>query len=175
MHRERPDFMGCFGPATEPRCKARSRAMPFQPYSKWVACGTLNAQQAATRGGNALTAGTQRSPGCSQKSEMVTVMKAIIFALINSWSSAHASAGRNARFEIAAAKCRASEAVEKLTRLSHQVHGAIGFTYEYGLHFLTRRLWAWRAEFGGAGEWGEYLGRIAAEVGGDGIWPTITA
>ena len=86
-----------------------------------------------------------------------------------------AAAGRNARFEIAAAKCRASEAVEKLTRLSHQVHGAIGFTYEYGLHFLTRRLWAWRAEFGGAGEWGEYLGRIAAEVGGDGIWPTITA
>lgn len=82
--------------------------------------------------------------------------------------------GRNARFEIAAAKCRASEAVEKLTRLSHQVHGAIGFTYEYGLHFLTRRLWAWRAEFGGAGEWGEYLGRIAVEVGGDGIWPVIT-
>ena len=86
-----------------------------------------------------------------------------------------AATGRNARFEIAAAKCRASEAVEKLTRLSHQVHGAIGFTYEYGLHFLTRRLWAWRAEFGGAGEWGEYLGRIAVEVGGDGIWPTITA
>ncbi len=82
--------------------------------------------------------------------------------------------GRNARFEIAAAKCRASEAVEKLTRLSHQVHGAIGFTYEYGLHFLTRRLWAWRAEYGGAGEWGEYLGRIAADVGGDGIWPVIT-
>lgn len=86
-----------------------------------------------------------------------------------------APVGRNARFEIAAAKCRASEAVEKLTRLSHQVHGAIGFTYEYGLHFLTRRLWAWRAEFGGAGEWGGYLGRIAADVGGDGIWPVITA
>ncbi|MEQ8495622.1 MAG: acyl-CoA dehydrogenase family protein [Gammaproteobacteria bacterium] len=83
-------------------------------------------------------------------------------------------AARNARFEIAAAKCRASEAVEKLTRLSHQVHGAIGFTYEYGLHFTTRRLWAWRAEFGGAGEWGEYLGRLACEAGGDGIWPLMT-
>jgi len=65
--------------------------------------------------------------------------------------------------------------VEKLTRLSHQVHGAIGFTYEYGLHFVTRRLWAWRAEFGGAGEWGEYLGRAACEAGGDGLWPLITA
>jgi len=80
----------------------------------------------------------------------------------------------DARFEIAAAKCRASEAVERLTRLSHQVHGAIGFTYEYGLHFLTRKLWAWRAEFGGAGEWGEYLGALAFESGGDGIWQTIT-
>jgi acyl-CoA dehydrogenase len=86
-----------------------------------------------------------------------------------------AADGRNARFEIAAAKCRASEAVEKLTRLSHQVHGAIGFTYEYGLHFVTRRLWAWRAEFGGAGEWGEYLGREAVAVGGAGVWPLITA
>jgi len=83
-------------------------------------------------------------------------------------------AARNARFEIAAAKCRASEAVEKLTRLSHQVHGAIGFTYEYGLHFTTRRLWAWRAEFGGAGEWGEFLGRAACDAGGDGVWPLIT-
>ncbi|MGR8920192.1 MAG: acyl-CoA dehydrogenase family protein [Gammaproteobacteria bacterium] len=82
--------------------------------------------------------------------------------------------GRSARFEIAAAKCRASDAVEKLTKLSHQVHGAIGFTYEYGLHFVTRRLWAWRAEFGGAGEWGEYLGRAACAAGGDGVWPLIT-
>ena len=82
--------------------------------------------------------------------------------------------GRSARFEIAAAKCRASEAVEKLTRLSHQVHGAIGFTYEYGLHFLSRRLWAWRAEFGAGAEWGEYLGRVAIAQGGDGIWAHVT-
>ena len=82
---------------------------------------------------------------------------------------------RNAQFEIAAAKCRASEGVEKITRLSHQVHGAIGFTYEYGLHFVTRRLWSWRAEFGTASEWGRYLGEVAAGQGGDGIWPWITA
>ncbi len=81
---------------------------------------------------------------------------------------------RNAQFEIAAAKCRASEAVEKITRLSHQIHGAIGFTYEYGLHFLTRRMWAWRTEIGGVAYWGEELGRLAVEKGGDQIWPTIT-
>lgn len=83
--------------------------------------------------------------------------------------------GRHAAFEIAAAKCRASEAVEPLTRLSHQVHGAIGFTYEYDLQFLTRRLWSWRAEFGAHGEWGEILGRVAAAQGGDGIWSWLTA
>ena len=81
---------------------------------------------------------------------------------------------RDARFEIAAAKCRASEGVGKLTGLSHQVHGAIGFTYEYGLHFFTRKLWAWRAEFGGVAEWGEYLGRVACDRGGEQIWHTIT-
>lgn len=85
------------------------------------------------------------------------------------------SPGRNARFEIAAAKCRASEAVEPITRLSHQVHGAIGFTYEYDLQFLTRRLWSWRAEFGAQGEWGQYLGSVAMEQGGDQLWRYLTA
>ncbi|MEM7542149.1 MAG: acyl-CoA dehydrogenase family protein [Pseudomonadota bacterium] len=80
----------------------------------------------------------------------------------------------NARFEIAAAKCRASDGVETITKLAHQIHGAIGFTYEYGLHFVTRRMWSWRVEFGGVSAWGEELGRVAVNVGGDGIWPVIT-
>lgn len=82
--------------------------------------------------------------------------------------------GRDARFEIAAAKCRASEAVEALTRISHQVHGAIGFTYEYALQFLTRRLWSWRSEFGANGEWGEVLGRAAVSQGGERLWAYLT-
>ncbi|MSR13803.1 MAG: acyl-CoA dehydrogenase [Gammaproteobacteria bacterium] len=86
-----------------------------------------------------------------------------------------ASAGRDAKFEIASAKCRASEAVEPITRISHQVHGAIGFTYEYDLQFLTRRLWSWRAEFGANGEWGEYLGQVALQEGGDNLWRYLTA
>jgi acyl-CoA dehydrogenase len=81
---------------------------------------------------------------------------------------------RDAKFEIAAAKCRASDSVETVTRIGHQVHGAIGFTYEYGLHFLTRRLWAWRAEFGGSGKWAQYLGEVAKAQGGDNIWAYIT-
>jgi alkylation response protein AidB-like acyl-CoA dehydrogenase len=41
---------------------------------------------------------------------------------------------------IAAAKIRAGEAAE----IARQVHGAIGFAHEHGLHRLTRRLWSWR-------------------------------
>ncbi len=82
---------------------------------------------------------------------------------------------RDARVEIAAAKCRASEAVEKLTRLGHQVHGAIGFTYEYHLHYLTRRLWSWRAESGGLSTWGGFLGRAACDQGGARLWHYLTA
>lgn len=75
---------------------------------------------------------------------------------------------------IAAAKCRASDSVEKISRLSHQVHGAIGFTYEYGLHYVTRRLWAWRTEFGSSNYWGSYLGDLAINAGDTGIWPLVT-
>ena len=106
---------------------------------------------------------------------LVASVDAIAITAFARLDSAGISGGhRNARFEIAAAKCRASEAVEKITRISHQIHGAIGFTYEYGLHFVTRRLWAWRSEYGGVSEWGENLGRIAVEAGGDKIWPIIT-
>ena len=86
----------------------------------------------------------------------------------------HSDDATSAKFEIAAAKCRASDAVEPLAKIGHQVHGAIGFTYEYGLHFLTRRLWSWRAEFGGSSEWARYLGRVAIASGGDEIWGVIT-
>lgn len=99
---------------------------------------------------------------------------AAIDAIAHAAFAALDETGLDARFEIAAAKCRASDAVEKLTRISHQVHGAIGFTYEYGLQFLTRRLWAWRAEFGTGGQWGETLGRMAVERGGEQLWSLLT-
>ncbi len=49
---------------------------------------------------------------------------------------------------IAAAKARTGEAAGIAAAIAHQVHGAIGFTFEHNLHFLTRRLWSWRDEFG---------------------------
>ena len=90
----------------------------------------------------------------------------------------HACASLNkgdAAFEIAVAKIRADDASSIATSIAHQVHGAIGFTYEHGLHFATRRLWSWRAEFGAGAEWAESLGRETIARGADALWPYVTA
>ncbi len=78
-------------------------------------------------------------------------------------------------FEIAVAKTRCGMAANEAPKIAHQVHGAIGFTHEHMLHHLTRRLWAWRAEFGVDGHWAAELGRMAARDGGAALWPMLTA
>ena len=77
--------------------------------------------------------------------------------------------------EIAIAKVRGGEAAGTGAAIAHQVHGAMGFTYEHSLHHATRRLWAWREEFGNEAVWAARLGRMVAERGADGLWLFITA
>jgi len=79
-----------------------------------------------------------------------------------------------APFSIAVAKVRCGEAATRATGIAHQVHGAIGFTHEHALHFATRRLWAWREEFGSDAWWAEGLGRAAIQAGAAGLWPAVT-
>lgn len=74
---------------------------------------------------------------------------------------------------VAAAKIRAGEAAGRVASLSHQVHGAIGFSQEYGLHPLTRRLWSWRDEYGREMDWAGKLGSVAFEQP-SGLWPFVT-
>lgn len=78
-------------------------------------------------------------------------------------------------FEIAVAKTRIGEAIDRGTGIAHQTHGAIGFTYEHGLHFATRRLWAWRSELGSDAFWAERIGRAVIARGADRLWPDLTA
>ena len=78
-------------------------------------------------------------------------------------------------FEVAAAKVRAGEAAGIGAGIAHQAHGAIGFTYEHSLHFSTRRLWSWRAEFGSESRWAMRLGRRVAAAGADRLWSELTA
>jgi acyl-CoA dehydrogenase len=75
----------------------------------------------------------------------------------------------------AAAKIRCGEAAGAAASIAHQVHGAIGITKEHSLHFATRRLWSWRAEFGSESFWAERLGRAACAAGAEPYWPAITA
>ncbi|MFW2348946.1 acyl-CoA dehydrogenase family protein [Qipengyuania sp.] len=81
----------------------------------------------------------------------------------------------SAEFEIAAAKLRANSAVEVGTTVAHQVHGAIGFTQEYALHQLTRRLWQWRSEYGNDAHWSRRLGSAVIARGAEAFWPDLTA
>ncbi len=79
-----------------------------------------------------------------------------------------------AAFEIAVAKARTSEAAGLVAAIAHQVHGAMGFTREHRLNLYTRRLWSWREEFGDESFWWNWLGRTAAQLGGEGLWPFLT-
>lgn len=74
---------------------------------------------------------------------------------------------------IAMAKARAGEAAAQAAHLAHQIHGAIAFTEEYDLQLYSRRVWAWRDEFGNEAEWNAFVG---AAVAGDpdGAWALIT-
>ena len=75
---------------------------------------------------------------------------------------------------IAAAKIRAGDAVREVARLAHQIHGAIGFTQDYRLQSLTRRLWSWRDEFGGETEWAHDLGKYVCSAGAENTWAVLT-
>ena len=101
-------------------------------------------------------------------------------AAVNSAGQAAARArdrdalGDGAGLELAAAKLRANMAIDTATSIAHQVHGAIGFTEEYPLHRLTRRLMGWRSEFGNDRYWAERLGNHVAGLGGTGLWHALT-
>jgi acyl-CoA dehydrogenase len=86
-----------------------------------------------------------------------------------------ALAGNLDLIRVAAAKARAGEAASLAAGLAHQTHGAIGFTQEYELHRLTRRLWSWRDEFGNEAEWNELVGRAVLAAGPDDLWPAISS
>lgn len=67
-----------------------------------------------------------------------------------------------ARAAVAAARAAAGESVTAVTRIAHQLHGAIGTTLEHPLGAWTTRLWAWQDEYGSDARWQAELGALAA-------------
>ena len=76
-------------------------------------------------------------------------------------------------YEVAAAKSRVGEAVGVVAEQVHQIHGAMGFTHEHQLHHYTRRVWAWRDEWGNEFYWQALLGQHLAQLGADQVWDFI--
>jgi alkylation response protein AidB-like acyl-CoA dehydrogenase len=81
----------------------------------------------------------------------------------------------SALLEAASAKIRVGEAAGEGAAIAHQVLGAIGFTREHVLHRYTRRLWAWRDDFGSESVWAVKLGNLVAAKGADALWPILAA
>ena len=77
--------------------------------------------------------------------------------------------------EVAAAKIRCGEAAGEGAAIAHQVLGAIGFTEEHVLQRYTRRLWAWRDDFGSESAWALELGARVAAAGADRLWPLVAS
>jgi acyl-CoA dehydrogenase len=90
-------------------------------------------------------------------------------------AEAFSEAGGIAPAPVAIGKVRGGEAAGAGAAIAHQVHGAMGFTYEHSLHHATRRLWSWREEFGNETAWAIRLGRMVAAEGADGLWPFVTS
>lgn len=86
----------------------------------------------------------------------------------NGWDSS--SAG----FVVAVAKSCAGHAASTTVRNAHQVHGAIGTTYEHQLHRFTRPALAWRSEFGGIDQWDRLIAGAARSAGRDDLWSLVT-
>lgn len=82
-------------------------------------------------------------------------------------------------WRVASAKGLASDLAGEVAAIAHAVHGAIGFTSDYALHRITRRLWQWRSEDGGAATWHAVVGEQASAHAArrtdptDGLWARI--
>lgn len=78
-----------------------------------------------------------------------------------------------AELMVASAKAQASGLATAIAAAGHQVHGAMGFTMEHRLGAATKRLWAWRQEYGNELYWHRRIGGLAGEAEA-GLWELVT-
>lgn len=74
---------------------------------------------------------------------------------------------------VAAAKAQASSSAHSICVVSHQLHGALGFSQEHPLGMCTRRIWAWREEYGNELTWHNTLARQVVDASDD-VWAVLT-
>ncbi|MDT5015091.1 MAG: acyl-CoA dehydrogenase [Mycobacterium sp.] len=76
-------------------------------------------------------------------------------------------------YAVTAAKVAIGRAVEPVTRLTHQLHGAIGVTIEHRLWLATMRARGWISDYGSTGHYARRLGRMA--LAEDNPWDLIVS
>lgn len=108
------------------------------------------------------------------QSHLVTAAQCAVTAQMAADVAVRAVASGRLGIEIAAARVVVDEAITVGTRAAHQAHGAMGVTRQYPLHQLTRRLWAWRHEWGTTREWRRQVGHAAFAGGPSALFPLIT-
>lgn len=99
----------------------------------------------------------------------LTATRAACDAAVVAWD------GDSAPNRLAAAlatKIEADRMASLVARLSHQLHGAIGFTQEHALHLSTTRLTAWRQDDLSEMACARALARLVPELGGP--WEMLT-
>jgi len=88
------------------------------------------------------------------------------------WAAARLETGRPGPAAWVA-KARAAEVAGRVAAVTHQVHGAIGFTAEHPLHRVTRPLWRWRDRWGDETFCHSVLGRLALEAGPERLFDLV--
>ncbi|KUI37929.1 acyl-CoA dehydrogenase [Mycobacterium sp. IS-1590] len=91
---------------------------------------------------------------------------ALTTAVTSGWSMG------NLAFRVATARSCVGHATSVVVRNAHQVHGAIGTTFEHRLHEFTRAALAWRSEFGTVHHWDEQVTAAILAAGAD-MWSLI--
>ena len=71
---------------------------------------------------------------------------------------------------VAASRSRLGDAVDATITIAHQVHGAMGFSLEYALNSRTRRLMAWRDDYGSVLHWRRALAENFTELDRETFW-----
>jgi acyl-CoA dehydrogenase len=78
-------------------------------------------------------------------------------------------AGRLAPLKWRAAKIQSARAATVVAAAAHQILGAIGFTEEHVLHHYSKRLWAWRDDWGREAQLKQNVGNDAC-ANADRLW-----
>jgi acyl-CoA dehydrogenase len=85
-----------------------------------------------------------------------------------------AAAAGPSRTLVASARSRLADAADVAITVSHQVHGALGFSREYALNHRTRRLMAWRDDYGSVPFWRRALAADFIDLSRDAFWPAVS-